>query len=36
MVEKKMAERDEVYDFFDEYDELRNHKKEILSYKKEN
>ena len=35
MVEKKMAERDEISDFFDDYDELRSHKKGIIQYKKE-
>ena len=35
LVEKKIAEREEVSDFFDEYDELKSHKKGILSYRKE-
>ena len=36
LVEKKIAEREEISDFFEEYDELKSYKKEILSYKEAN
>jgi len=35
LVEKKIAERDELTDYFDEFSELKEYKKDILKYKRE-